>query len=469
MSRLDVVLLSAAVALSAATPAAAQIAGHPLELSGTAGSFVPDGRDRMESGPSFGGALGWRAQAGLTLEAQATFNPSHADTAPGQRHNFTYGGIDLRWNLLGASERVVPFVLTGIGYGLSHDGGSVPQKLERGAGSLGLGVLVNVRDQRTYVRLQVRDMWFRGRNATEFSNRWSATAGIQWTLGGKPRDTDYDGVRDWLDRCPDTPVGAKVDANGCPLDSDGDGVYDGLDQCPGTPKGCTIDSTGCPVDSDGDGACDGLDQCADTPRSAKVDAKGCPLDSDGDGVYDGLDQCPDTPEGCTIDATGCPSDADGDGVCDGLDRCPHTPAGSPVNAQGCPTRPGALETGLLEQGTAEIGGVEFANAQGDLKPEVFPLLERLASILVQYPSLQFELGGYTDERGDASDNERLSLARAQAVLRYLLQKEPRLSAAQFALKGYGAGPSGPQSRRVVLRVRNTDVLRQEREKRQPGE
>ena len=409
MSRLDVVLLSAAVALSAATPAAAQIAGHPLELSGTAGSFVPDGRDRMESGPSFGGALGWRAQAGLTLEAQATFNPSHADTAPGQRHNFTYGGIDLRWNLLGASERVVPFVLTGIGYGLSHDGGSVPRKLERGAGSLGLGVLVNVRDQRTYVRLQVRDMWFRGRNATEFSNRWSATAGIQWTLGGKPRDTDYDGVRDWLDRCPDTPVGAKVDANGCPLDSD------------------------------------------------------------GDGVYDGLDQCPDTPEGCTIDATGCPSDADGDGVCDGLDRCPHTPAGSPVNAQGCPTRPGALETGLLEQGTAEIGGVEFANAQGDLKPEVFPLLERLASILVQYPSLQFELGGYTDERGDASDNERLSLARAQAVLRYLLQKEPRLSAAQFALKGYGAGPSGPQSRRVVLRVRNTDVLRQEREKRQPGE
>lgn len=39
-------------------------------------------------------------------------------------------------------------------------------------------------------------------------------------------DADKDGVPDDKDRCPDTPAGAKVDANGCELDSDGDGVVD---------------------------------------------------------------------------------------------------------------------------------------------------------------------------------------------------------------------------------------------------
>jgi OOP family OmpA-OmpF porin len=34
---------------------------------------------------------------------------------------------------------------------------------------------------------------------------------------------------------------------------------------------------GCPVDSDGDGVPDYLDKCPDTPLNLKVDAKGCPL------------------------------------------------------------------------------------------------------------------------------------------------------------------------------------------------
>jgi len=36
-----------------------------------------------------------------------------------------------------------------------------------------------------------------------------------------------------------------VDAKGCPLDSDGDGVADYLDKCPNTPKGATVDARGC--------------------------------------------------------------------------------------------------------------------------------------------------------------------------------------------------------------------------------
>ncbi|MFP3871154.1 MAG: OmpA family protein, partial [Syntrophobacteria bacterium] len=32
---------------------------------------------------------------------------------------------------------------------------------------------------------------------------------------------------------------------GCPLDSDADGVYDYLDQCPRTPRGAKVDKRGC--------------------------------------------------------------------------------------------------------------------------------------------------------------------------------------------------------------------------------
>jgi OOP family OmpA-OmpF porin len=63
----------------------------------------------------------------------------------------------------------------------------------------------------------------------------------------KEMDDDGDGVVNSLDRCPNTPRGAKVDVNGCPIDSDGDGVYDYLDKCPNTPRGLAVDNRGCPL------------------------------------------------------------------------------------------------------------------------------------------------------------------------------------------------------------------------------
>jgi OOP family OmpA-OmpF porin len=63
----------------------------------------------------------------------------------------------------------------------------------------------------------------------------------------KEMDDDGDGVVNSLDRCPNTPRGAKVDANGCPMDSDMDGVYDYLDKCPNTPRGLAVDYKGCPL------------------------------------------------------------------------------------------------------------------------------------------------------------------------------------------------------------------------------
>jgi OOP family OmpA-OmpF porin len=132
------------------------------------------------------------------------------------------------------------------------------------------------------------------------------TAGLTFARMSPESDRDGDGVPDRLDRCPETPEGAPVDARGCELDEDQDGVPDGQDQCPGTPPGLAVDASGCTPDTDGDGVPDALDHCRGTPTGAQVDSTGCGLDSDGDGVLDGIDRCPDTPKGTRVDAAGCP-------------------------------------------------------------------------------------------------------------------------------------------------------------------
>ncbi len=48
-------------------------------------------------------------------------------------------------------------------------------------------------------------------------------------------DTDEDGIDDFNDICPATPLGVKVGFDGCPLDEDRDGVPDYLDKQPNTP------------------------------------------------------------------------------------------------------------------------------------------------------------------------------------------------------------------------------------------
>jgi outer membrane protein OmpA-like peptidoglycan-associated protein len=478
-------LLVIVFAALCAAPATAQIVGHPFEFSGGAGYFHYDARARMTDGPAYTGSLGWRVTPWLSVEGQATFGPTKSDTVAYDlahdlsygkiTHNFTYAGLDARWNLRPAGGHIVPFLLTGGGYGLSHTTGTPPDKLEHGAGNVGLGVLWTLgASQRTHLRLQVRDHFFRERGPMEYSNHISATLGITYLWRGKERDQDLDGVRDWLDKCPNTPIGAKVDRNGCPIDSDGDGVFDGLDKCPETPKGCTVDKTGCQTDADGDGVCDGLDQCPDTPKGATVDAKGCPSDADGDGVWNGIDQCADTPKGCTVDAKGCPSDADADGVCDGVDQCANTPAGLKVDEKGCPIEVIERETELMDTGKIRLQDVNFETGKAELKPESFPTLDAVGTVLSQWPQLKIEIAGHTDDVGGAAVNRRLSQARAASVLSYLNTKYPAIGGTRFTVKGYGKDKplvpntddvSRAKNRRVEFTVLNKEVLKKEIERR----
>ena len=60
------------------------------------------------------------------------------------------------------------------------------------------------------------------------------------------KDSDADGIPDYLDKEPNTPGGARVDSNGRTIDSDGDGIPDHLDKCPFAPGPAS--NNGCPIE-----------------------------------------------------------------------------------------------------------------------------------------------------------------------------------------------------------------------------
>lgn len=247
------------------------------------------------------------------------------------------------------------------------------------------------------------------------------------------KDMDRDGVLDMFDNCPNTPAGLPVDTCGCPLDTDGDGVYDYLDRCGDTPKGVLVDTCGCPLDTDGDGVPDHIDQCPYTPKNTPVDNHGCPFDADGDGVADHLDKCPNTPEGVKVDQDGCPFDTDGDGIPDYLDMCPTIP-GVEAN-QGCPE---VSERARKAFKNAEYG-IQFEPGTANLVRSTCHYIDKIISIMREYPNYRLVVNGHTDATGSMAVNLKISKRRAMAIVDYMVERGIYPS----RLKSFGHGGTQP--------------------------
>jgi len=89
-----------------------------------------------------------------------------------------------------------------------------------------------------------------------------------------------------------------------------------------------------------------------------------------------------------------------------------------------------------------IENVYYDFNKADLKPESYPALDEVVRMLNTYPNMAIELGAHTDSKGSDTYNMKLSEARAQSVVKYLVEKG--ISAERLVAKGYGeAMPIAP--------------------------
>ncbi len=253
-----------------------------------------------------------------------------------------------------------------------------------------------------------------------------------------------------FERCIDKTVAIVVEQketvklDPTPEDRDGDGIMDSVDQCPLDPEDFDgyQDEDGCPdPDNDGDGIPDVNDLCPNVAEDLDgfQDQDGCPdFDNDLDGIADINDQCPNKAEDFDgyQDEDGCPDpDNDGDGIADIIDACPFEAEtyNGYMDEDGCPdTEPKAK----IEGGQIRLNeSVFFKTAKSDILPQSYPLLNEVAQILKDNPTIMIRIEGHTDNRGKAAYNKNLSDSRAASVRMYLLQQG--IDSGRMTSIGYG--------------------------------
>jgi outer membrane protein OmpA-like peptidoglycan-associated protein len=82
-----------------------------------------------------------------------------------------------------------------------------------------------------------------------------------------------------------------------------------------------------------------------------------------------------------------------------------------------------------------ISNIYYDYNKANIRPDAAKVLDTLVKVLKDNPNVKVEIGSHTDSRGKDAYNMRLSQARAQSVVDYLVQHG--IDASLLAAKGYG--------------------------------
>ncbi len=337
---------------------------------------------------------------GLSIGAQYSRNKISGYSIPKDLKYYSLDGI-LKYNL-SSSESFQPYLFAGFGFSAFQDGvdrnGLFPSSDVSETSLAGIGVNIGISDK---MGVNVSSSY---RNADESKafKHFQHVIGVTFKLGSL--DSDGDGISDKNDECPEIP--GLEEFAGCP-DTDGDGIADKEDQCPD--QAGTKEMMGCP-DTDGDGIADKDDECPNSAGGSETN--GCP-DSDGDGVADKDDDCPNLVG--SVETNGCP-DSDGDGVPDKDDVCPDN-SGS-IENKGCPVITNSVMDELNDEGSM----IRFKASSSLIGENSDECLDKIKSILDNYPSTIIVIEGHASSDGSKSFNQKLSEDRATSVKNALVGK-----------------------------------------------
>ena len=117
---------------------------------------------------------------------------------------------------------------------------------------------------------------------------------------------------------------------------------------------------------------------------------------------------------------------------------------------------------LYVQQLAEIendfNAAQFKQGKADLSRDAEFVLHDLAKLMKQYPELKLRIEGHTSAEGDATTNQKLSEARAQAAVTFLVEHEG-VDSSRLEATGFGSSklknadnPMAPENRRTEFEI-----------------
>ena len=105
-----------------------------------------------------------------------------------------------------------------------------------------------------------------------------------------------------------------------------------------------------------------------------------------------------------------------------------------------------------------FNAAEFKKGKADLSRDAEFVLHDLAKLMKQYPEMKLRIEGHTSAEGDANFNQKLSEARAQAAVTFLVEHEG-IDASRLEAAGFGSSklknaddPMAPENRRTEFEI-----------------
>jgi len=286
----------------------------------------------------------------------------------------------------------------------------------------------------------------------------SGQVGISYRIWNE-RDTDGDGVKDDLDKCPyeEEDIDGFQDEDGCPdYDNDDDGIIDIDDACQNIAEDLDgfQDEDGCPdPDNDGDGIEDKDDSCPNIAEDVDgfEDEDGCPdADNDGDGILDDIDKCVDKAEVFNgyLDDDGCP------------DTLPKPVYIEPKRDETILTKPKPPKPRRpVSNAPSELlihSETTFAPNSSQIKSSSYAELNRIVAELKKYRNTNWRIEGHVDKQQSSSNAMRLTKSQADAILAYFVSKG--LSAINFQSAGFGDSTPISSNTSVYGRMKNRRII-----------
>ena len=125
---------------------------------------------------------------------------------------------------------------------------------------------------------------------------------------------------------------------------------------------------------------------------------------------------------------------------------PASPPAAPVAAEpapvpaAAPVTAAAMNSNLASTGQVTLYGITFDFDKADIKPESKAQLDEIAKVLTANAQLKLRVIGYTDNKGMADHNLKLSQRRADSIVAAL---EKNYGIAASRLSAIGAGSNAP--------------------------